>query len=180
MLYIFSFSESQNYIGVAIWNMDLQHLNVFIVWWTMLWVFASVTTETLDDLWQIVSSYILVARSRLLYKLVTHGRWYAVFSHDDVIKWKHFPRYWLFVRGIHRSPVNSPHKGQWRGALVFPLICARINGWVNNGDAGDLRHHRAHYDVIKSSGILRIMWTRHTQHSALIVYQFYKSDSNSN
>ena len=39
--------------------------------------------------------------------------------HDDVIKWKHFPRYWPFVRGIHRSPVNSPHKGQWRGALMF-------------------------------------------------------------
>ena len=36
--------------------------------------------------------------------------------HDDVIKWKHFPRYWPFVRGIHRSPVNSPHKGQWRRA----------------------------------------------------------------
>ena len=40
-------------------------------------------------------------------------------EHDDVIKWKHFPRYWPFVRGIHRSPVNSPHKGQWRGALLF-------------------------------------------------------------
>ena len=51
-------------------------------------------------------------------------------NHDDVIKWKHFPRYWPYVRGIHRSPVNSPHKGQWRGALMFPLICARINGWV--------------------------------------------------
>ena len=43
--------------------------------------------------------------------------------HDDVIKWKHFPRYWPFVRGIHRSPVNSPHKGQWRRALMFTLIC---------------------------------------------------------
>ena len=32
--------------------------------------------------------------------------------HDDVIKWKHFPRYWPFVRGIHRWPVNSRHKGQ--------------------------------------------------------------------
>ena len=67
---------------------------------------------------------------------------------DDVIKWKHFPRYWPFVRGIHRSPVNSPHKGQWRGALMFTLICARINGWVNNREAGDLRRFRAHYDVI--------------------------------
>ena len=47
---------------------------------------------------------------------------------DDVIKWKHFPRYWPFVWGIHRPPVNSPHKGQWRGALMFSLICARING----------------------------------------------------
>ena len=43
-------------------------------------------------------------------------------NHDDVIKWKHFPRYWPFVWGIHLSPVNSPHKGQWRGALMFSLI----------------------------------------------------------
>ena len=68
--------------------------------------------------------------------------------HDDVIKWKHFPRYWPFARGIHRSPVNSPHNGQWRGALMFSLICAWINGWVNNREAGDSRRQRAHYDVI--------------------------------
>ena len=30
-------------------------------------------------------------------------------SHDDAIKWKDFPRYWSFMRGIHWSPVNSPH-----------------------------------------------------------------------
>ena len=79
--------------------------------------------------------------------------WYIITSqyiciHDDVIKWKHFPRYWPFVRGIHRSPVNSSHKGQWRGALMFSLIFARINGWVNNREAGDLRRHQAHCDVI--------------------------------
>ena len=68
--------------------------------------------------------------------------------HDDVIKWKHFPRFWPCVRGIHWSPVNSPHKGQLRGALMFSLICVWINSWVNNGEAGDLRRHRAHYDVI--------------------------------
>ena len=61
-------------------------------------------------------------------------------NHDDVIKWRHFPRYWPFVRGIHRSPVNSPHKGQWRGALMFSLICVWINGWVNIGEAGDLTY----------------------------------------
>ena len=65
----------------------------------------------------------------------------------DLIKWKHFPRYWPFVRGIHRSPVDSPHKGHWRGALMFSLIWAWTNGWVNKRDAGDLRRHRAHYDV---------------------------------
>ena len=58
------------------------------------------------------------------------------------------PRNCPFVRGIHRSPANSPQKGQWRGALMFSLICAWINGWVNNGKAGILRRHRAHYDVI--------------------------------
>ena len=46
------------------------------------------------------------------------------------------------------SPVNSPHKGQWRGTLMLSLICALTNGWVNNGEAGDLRRHCAHYDVL--------------------------------
>ena len=68
-------------------------------------------------------------------------------THDDVIKWKHFPRYWPFLRRIHRSPVNFPHKGQWRGALMFSLIWTWINSWVNNPEAGDLRRHRAHCDV---------------------------------
>ena len=70
--------------------------------------------------------------------------------HDDVIKWKHFQRYWPIVRGIHRSPVNSPHKGQWRGGLMFSLICAWTNGWVNSLDAGNFRRHCAHYDVVVS------------------------------
>ena len=65
--------------------------------------------------------------------------------------WRHqmeiFPIYWSFTRGIHRSPVNSPHKGQWRGALMFSLICAWIKGSVNNREAGDSRRHRVHYDV---------------------------------
>ena len=66
---------------------------------------------------------------------------------DDVIKWQYIPRYWSFVRGIHRSPVNFPHKGQWRGALMFSLICPWKNGWVNNRIAGDFRRQHAHYDV---------------------------------
>ena len=75
-------------------------------------------------------------------------RWTAsMVGHDDVIKWKHFPRYWPFVRGIHRSPVNSPHKGQWRGALMFSVMCVGLKGWINNRQAGDLRRYRVHYDV---------------------------------
>ena len=80
--------------------------------------------------------------------LYENGSVVIVEIHDDVIKWKHFLCYWPFVRGNHRSPVNSPHKGQWRAALMFSLICGRINSWVHNGEAGDLSHLRGHYDVI--------------------------------
>ena len=67
--------------------------------------------------------------------------------HDDIMKWKIFPCYLPFVREIHWSPVNSQHKGQWCGALMFSLICAWINSWVNNSEAGDSKRHHAHYDV---------------------------------
>ena len=67
--------------------------------------------------------------------------------HYDVIKWKHFRHYWPFVRGIHSTPVNSLHKGQWWGALMFSLICVWKNGWVNNREAGDLRRYYAHYNI---------------------------------
>ena len=40
-----------------------------------------------------------------------------------------------------------PHKGQWHGALMFCLICAWMNGWVNNRESSDLRRHRVHYEV---------------------------------
>ena len=72
----------------------------------------------------------------------------AIYEVTIVIKWKHFPRNWPYVRGILRSPMNSPHKGQWRGALMGFFICVWINDWVNNGEAGDLRRYCAHYDVI--------------------------------
>ena len=62
-------------------------------------------------------------------------------SHDEVIKWEYFTRYWPFVRGFHWSPVGSPHKGQWCGTLMFSLICAWTNGWANTRDDG------AYYDV---------------------------------
>ena len=47
------------------------------------------------------------------------------------------------------SPITgeSPTQRQWRGTLVFSFICARINGWVNNREAGDLRCNCAYYGV---------------------------------
>ena len=76
-------------------------------------------------------------------------------AHDDVIKWKPLPRYWPFVWGIHRSPVNSPNKGPWRRDLMFSLICAWTNDWVNNRDARDLIHHLARYDVTVMNCLFR-------------------------
>ena len=49
--------------------------------------------------------------------------------------------------GILRLLVDSPHKGQWRAALIFSLIYAWTNGWANNRNASDLRRHSVRYDV---------------------------------
>ena len=84
----------------------------------------------------------------LLAHMTRPGRYCISFEvHDDVIRLKHFPCYWPFVRGIHRSPVDSPHKGQWCRASMFSLICAWTSSWANNLDTGDLWRHHTHYDV---------------------------------
>ena len=66
--------------------------------------------------------------------------------------WRHqmetFSALLALCAGNSPVPVNSPHKGQWRGVLMFSLICVWINGWVNTREAGDLRRYRGHYDVI--------------------------------
>ena len=66
--------------------------------------------------------------------------------------WRHqmktFSALLAICAGNSPVPGISPHKGQWRGALMFSLICVWINGWVNNRQAGDLRRYRVHYDVI--------------------------------
>ena len=123
--------------------------------------------RAMRDLSQILSDEILFIKTHFYGEHSLHISWrsthllhlYFLFSW-----WRHqmetcsaslaFVRgihWWL--RGIHRSPVNSPHTDQWRGVLMFSLICAWTNGWVNNQNAGDLRRHRAHYDVT-------VMWYR--------------------
>ena len=98
--------------------------------------------------------------------------------HDDIIKWKHFPCYWPFVWGIHWSPVNSPHKGQWRRALMFSLIYTWTNGWVNNQDAGDLRCHHAHYDLtVMPQYKAIVMWVTYPNFAMITSLQFGSEDN---
>ena len=63
------------------------------------------------------------------------------------------------VHSTKRVVMDSPHKGQWRGTLMFSLICAWTNGWANNRYAGDLRRHRAH-DVVNEDDI---RWHPHSR-----------------
>ena len=106
------------------WKLNISYIKMNIV------CLASVKTGSVSD--TNVSRFI----SHIIW------RW-----HDDVIKWRHFPRHWPFVRGIHWSPVNSPHKGQWRGALVFSLIC--LNKRLSKQPWGWwFETPTPHYDVI--------------------------------
>ena len=79
-------------------------------------------------------------------------RRHAAFSCWSLSWWRHqmetFSALLVICAGNSPVPVNSPHKGQWRGAFMFALICAWITRWVNNRETGDLRRYRTHYDVI--------------------------------
>ena len=120
------------------------------------WKCAHVCSTRLaqHSLWPVLLTWIINNIQYTVWDEITYPfqNFNVLAFHDDVIKWKHFPRNWPFVREIHRSPVNFPHKGQWRGALMFSLIYAWINDWVNNREAGDLRRQHGHYDVI-------VMWS---------------------
>ena len=67
--------------------------------------------------------------------------------HDDIMKMKRFPRHWPSVRGIHRSPVDSPHKSSVRKDMIFSLMLALTRCWQNDRVAGDFRGHDANCDV---------------------------------
>ena len=94
----------------------------------------------LESKWSSSGPYLTAYLSRLTSRFVLRFRHVLsnVLDSKHAISWKHFLRYWLFVREIHRSPVNYLHKGLWCGALMFSLICAWISGWVNKGEVGDV------------------------------------------
>ena len=97
-------------------------------------------------LWDIITDPCLLASCASAKLFLKLGHWWAITSW-----WRHqmktFSALLAICAGNSPVPVNSPHKGKWRGALMFSLICVWINGWVNNREAGDLRCYRAHYDV---------------------------------
>ena len=120
-----------NYVSKGLREADQSHpiRQSFIHAWCMV-------TKTSEDYYDHLVTVICMLLWLTLFRWI-HG----------VIKWKHFPRQWPFVRAIHRWPVNHPYKGQLRGALIFCLICSWTNGWINTRDAGDLSRHHVHYDV---------------------------------
>ena len=78
-----------------------------------------------------------------------------------IIHWCNSAAWWRHQMETF-SALLAPHKGQWRGAMMFCLICVWIDGWVNNGEAGDLRRYRAHYDVTVMQLTVIIHWCNST------------------
>ena len=85
--------------------------------------------------------------------------------------WRHqmdtFSALLALCAGKSPASVNFSHKGQWCGALMFSLTCAWISGWVNNRKAGDLRRHRAHYDVTVMLAEQVVMLESHLIHESM-------------
>ena len=84
--------------------------------------------------------------------------------------WRHqmetFSALLAICAGNSPVTVTSPHKGQWRGALMLSLICAWINDWVNNRQAGDFRRHHAHYDVtVMYCVMVWLFWCNSLKHN---------------
>ena len=93
------------------------------------------------------------------WKLICHwlkgvllsDRWntrsWSFVRHDDVIKWKYFPSSCPFVGGIHRSSVNSPHKGQWHGAFTWCFLWSVNKRPSKPSRCRWFETHRAHCNV---------------------------------
>ena len=117
-------------------------------------------------IWNLMSKKVIKIKHSLTTMMSCHGNVFFSFffffallaiyergNHRSLIAWwRHqmetFSALLTICAGNSPVPVNFPHKGQWRGALMFALICVWINAWVNNRKAGDLRRYCAHYDII--------------------------------
>ena len=104
------------------------------LWWSLLGKYIHICTYTMTKKYAASPGRMLLQCITFFGAVGHYNHWFIY--HDDVIKWKHSPRYWPFVWGIQRWPVNSLYKDQWRGALLIYLICAWIIDCVNNREAG--------------------------------------------
>ena len=113
-------------------------------------------------------------------KFISFHRWIALTHKGGPVRqktpwWRHqmeiFSALLAICAGNSPVPVNSPHKGQWRGALMFTLICVRINGWVNNRETDDLRRNRGHYGVIVMPPMLFLLTFRVKIYSHIKVWK---------
>ena len=120
-----------------------------------------------DILWHELQFSLRVSSSILLLNWAWMGFLGVYFT--NIEWWRHqmeiFSALLVLCAEIQRLLVNSPHKGQWRGALVFSLISAWKNVWVNDRDAVYLRRYRAHYEVA-------IMFYLRLRHGLVITFLF--------
>ena len=120
----------------------------------MIWIIDvhNRTHYTLCEVWWILQNF-----KEETYK--SWGVYYRVTWNSNKRWWSHqmeaFSALLAICAGKSPVPVKSPNKDQWRGALMFSLICVWINGWVNNREAGDLTRYRAHYDVTVMRRIIK-------------------------
>ena len=109
--------------------------------------------DDIDESWRTVYQYLTLLVSKNSKDVIIPSHlWFTKYRKEwavGIAWWRHqmetFSALLAFMRGIHRSPVNSPHKDQWHGALMFSLVCVWTNGWTNPRDAGDLWRHLTHY-----------------------------------
>ena len=70
-------------------------------------------------------------------KIVTYK---STFTFGDVMTWKCFLHYWSPMRRLHRSSVDSSHKGSNINADRWRFLLTRTRWWANTRVASDLRH----------------------------------------
>ena len=158
-------SVSAKYIQGIMWSKHISNIQVYIhtrVRCTQFprslksWLTFYISPALIQWLsWNICGSNIFLFRAILVSNLEQFMVHELIILHDDVIKWKHFPRNLPFVRGIHRSRW-IPHTKASDAELswMLSLICIWIKGCIYNPEAGDLRRHRGHYDVNVMVGVV--------------------------
>ena len=131
-------------------------------WWIYIWILIKEPWQFIKDLsWpsgKVLHSTLSFVQSQsvlFMRPAVPRRDYLAIDLWLDVLaafawwrhQWKHFPRYWPFVRGITGYRWIPRSKASDAELWCFLLVCAWTNGWVSNRDADHLRRHRAHYGV---------------------------------